>query len=228
MLAFALTLAAFSLPAVQDDVPPLRLAAGDRIVFLGDSITQAGAGPQGYISLLRKALAEKQPERQLELIGAGISGNKVPDLQKRVERDVLAKKPTLVVIYIGINDVWHGQADPKKGTSPEAFEAGLKEVIGKCQKAGARVLLCTPSVIGEKKAGANPLDARLDAFADLSRKVAKELKLPVCDLRAAFVEHLKESNPKDVDRGVLTTDGVHLNAAGNAFVAKVLQKALGE
>jgi lysophospholipase L1-like esterase len=210
------------------DAGRVTLKKGDRIVFLGDSITQAGAGPNGYVSLIRKALQENHKDLDIDVIGAGISGNKVPDLQRRVDKDVIARKPTIVVIYIGINDVWHGQDDPAKGTSKEKFEEGLKEVIGKCQKAGARVILCTPSVIGEKPDGSNKLDARLDEYADISRTIARELKIPLCDLRKAFVEYLKEHNPEKKGQGILTSDTVHLNDAGNKFVAEVMLKCLGE
>src|SRR4051812_45588829 len=75
-----------------------ELKKGDRVVFLGDSITQAGAGPGGYVTLVREKLDQEHQDLDVEVIGAGISGNKVPDLEKRLERDVLAKKPTLVVI----------------------------------------------------------------------------------------------------------------------------------
>ncbi len=207
---------------------PTPLAKGDRIVFLGDSITQAGAGPKGYVSLIRNAIDEKHKDLGIEVIGAGISGNKVPDLQRRVDKDVIAKKPTIVVIYIGINDVWHGEKDPARGTSPEKFEAGLKEVIGKCTAAGARVVLCTPSVIGEKSDGSNKLDAQLDQYSDISRKVAGELRLTLCDLRKAFMDHLKAHNADQKEAGVLTSDRVHLNDAGNRFVADVMLKSLGE
>ncbi|MGC3972443.1 MAG: SGNH/GDSL hydrolase family protein [Pirellulales bacterium] len=202
------------------------LVKGDRIVFLGDSITQAGAGPNGYISMLRKMLDEKHPDLGLECIGAGISGNKVPDLQKRVERDVIAKQPKIVVIYIGINDVWHGEKNPPSGTDPERFTTGLKEVIGKITAAGARVILCTPTLIGEKKGGANKLDKQLDQYADLSRGLAKELNLPLCDLRKAFVDYVTANNPDDAEKGILTSDRVHLNAAGNKFVAETMLKTL--
>jgi lysophospholipase L1-like esterase len=161
------------------DEAPVTLKKGDRIVFLGDSITEAGVRAKGYVTLLKRALEEKHKDLEIEVLGAGVSGNKVPDLQRRLDKDVLAKKPTLVVIYIGINDVWHGENDPAKGTSKEDFEAGLKEVIGKITSSGARVVLCTPSVIGEKKDGANKLDGKLDEYADISRKVAKDLKVPV-------------------------------------------------
>lgn len=207
---------------------PTPLKAGDRIVFLGDSITAGGAKPpHGYIRVVEAVLNEKHPDLKIECIGAGISGNKVPNLQARVDKDVVAKKPTIVFIYIGINDVWHGQKDPAKGTMPDKFEAGLKEVIGKIQAGGARVILCTPTVIGEKKDGGNPLDAKLDQYADISRGIAKELNLQLCDLRKAFVDYLKENNPENKDRGILAPDGVHLNQAGNKLVADTMLKSLG-
>ncbi|HTU88911.1 MAG TPA: SGNH/GDSL hydrolase family protein [Gemmataceae bacterium] len=210
------------------DAKAVPLKKGDRIVFLGDSITEGGVRPKGYVTLIKKSLTEKHKDLSLKVIGAGISGNKVPDLQRRLERDVLAKKPTVVMIYIGINDVWHGENDPKKGTSKDKFEAGLKEIIGKIKKAGARVILCTPSVIGEKADGSNKLDAKLDEYSAVSRRVAREEKVQLCDLRRAFLDHLKKNNPDNKEKEILTIEGVHLNDAGNRFVAEVMLKALGE
>ena len=209
------------------DEPSVKLKKGDRVVFLGDSITQGGdSHDKGYVRLIRKALTEKHADLGIEVIGAGISGNKVPDLQRRLEKDVLARKPTIVVIYIGINDVWHGEKDPARGTMPDAFTAGLKDVIGRCTSAGATVILCTPTMIGEKKDGANSLDKQLDEYSDLSRNLAKELKLPLCDLRKAFVDHLKDHNPDNAEQKILTSDRVHLNDAGNKFVAETMLKVL--
>ena len=203
-----------------DAVTPLK--KGERIIFLGDSITEAGVGPKGYVTLIREALNKKHGDLEVEVIGAGISGHKVPDLQRRLQKDVLDKKPTLVVIYIGINDVWHGEKDPSKGTLPDRFESGLKEMIEKIEKAGARVVLCTPSVIGEKKANANILDSRLDSYSSISRRVAKDTGATLCDLRKAFIEHLAKNNAKNQEAGILTGDRVHLNEAGNRFVADTI------
>ncbi len=206
----------------------ISLKKGDKIAFLGDSITQAGARGKGYIKLIKAELEKKHKDLDIEIIGAGISGNKVPDLQSRVEHDVIEKKPTLVFVYIGINDVWHGENDPSRGTPKDKFEAGLKEVIGKIQAAGARVVLCTPSVIGEKNDGTNKLDKQLDEFAEISRKVAKEMKVPVCDLRKAFIEYLKKNNEENEEKGILTADRVHLNDAGNRLVADEMLKMIAE
>jgi lysophospholipase L1-like esterase len=207
--------------------PTVTLKKGDRIIFLGDSITESGAkGPTGYVNLIKTSLADRHKDLDLEIIGAGVSGNKVPDLQARVDKDVVEKKPTLVVIYIGINDVWHGEKDPSKGTPKDKFEAGLREVIGKITRSGAQVVLCTPSVIGEQKGGTNKLDSKLDEYADISRKIAKDLRLPLIDLRKTFVDYLKANNPANKADSVLTTDGVHLNDFGNQIVADVMLKTL--
>lgn len=197
----------------------------DRVVFLGDSITQGGAAPGGYVTLAREAIAKQCPDLGVEVIGAGISGNRVPDLEARLERDVLAKKPTVVVIYIGINDVWHSVHG--RGTPKEAYEQGLKRLIQKINGVGARVILCTPSVIGEKTDGSNDLDKMLEEYSAISRQVAKETKSQLLDLRQAFIVALKRMNPANKANGILTPDGVHLNGAGNQFVAAQMLNALG-
>ena len=75
---------------------------------------------------------------------------------------------------------------------------------------------------GKLRVGANSLDSKLDEYSEISRKVAKKQSLQLCDLRKAFVEHLAKSNPDDKDRGILTGDRVHLNEAGNTFVARTI------
>ncbi len=193
------------------------LKAGDRIAFLGDSITQGGANKGGYLWLIEQALNANQADKKIELVKAGISGHKVPDLQKRLEKDVISKKPTIVFIYIGINDVWHWNNN--RGTKKEDFESGLIDIIDRIEKAGAIVVLATPSVIGEKYDGSNKMDEMLEEYSAISRKVAAEKKVLLCDLRKAFIDTLKEQNKDNKDRGILTGDTVHLNAAGNKLVA---------
>lgn len=193
------------------------LAKNEVIAFFGDSITEAGARQGGYCRLIAEAIEKERPELNVKVVYAGISGNKVPDLQERLESDVIAEKPTIVFIYIGINDVWHSLGG--KGTSAQKFEAGLRDLIKKITAANAKIVLCTPSTIGEKTDGSNQLDPMLEQYAAISRKVAADTGVTLCDLRVAFLNYLKEHNPDDIDRGILTADGVHLNETGNQFVA---------
>lgn len=200
------------------------LKENDTIVFLGDSITQAGVGPEGYVTLTAKAITAAYPDRNIKVIGAGISGHKVPDCQKRLDRDVIQKKPTIVLIYIGINDVWHW--DRNNGTKKEDFEAGLLDMIAKINAAGARVIMCTPTVIGEKTDGTNKYDKMLDEYSDISRKVAKQTGSQLLDFRKEFMAYLKINNADNVDRGILTGDSVHLNKIGNSFLSGLVLDAL--
>jgi isoamyl acetate esterase len=200
------------------------LKNNDKIAFLGDSITELGVKPNGYVTLIKDSLAKRNPS--IEIIPAGISGNKVTDLQSRVDRDVISKQPTTVFIYIGINDVWHSITPGLHGTPKDQYEAGLKEIIGKIKNIGARVILCTPSVIGEKRNGTNTIDGMLDEYAEISRKVASEAGVQLLDLHKDFINYLSANNPDDKEKGVLTVDGVHLNDTGNRFVAKEMLEAL--
>jgi lysophospholipase L1-like esterase len=207
------------------------LKKGDRIVFLGDSITAAGVGPDGYITLIKNVLDANAKDLGVETIGAGISGNKVPDLQRRLERDVLGKSPTIVFIYIGINDVWHWKKQANGGmtggTPKDKYEAGLKEILGKMKAAGAKAVLCTPTVIGEKADGSNERDPMLEEYAAISRAVAKDCGVQLLDLRQIFIDYEKANNKGNQPNGILTGDGVHLNKEGNKLVAEAMLKALG-
>ncbi len=207
------------------------LKKDDRIVFLGDSVTAQGMQPSGYVTLTSQAIANGYPDLNVEVIGAGRGGHKVPDCQRRLDTDVLQKNPTIVVIYIGINDVWHWThpkvvARGKKGTTPEDFESGLKDMIGKINGAGARVILCTPTVIGEKTDGSNAQDEMLDQYSEISRKVAKETSSQLLDLRKAFLAYLKQHNSKNAEKGILTIDSVHMNEAGNQLLSELVLDAL--
>lgn len=204
--------------------------AQSRIIFLGDSITEAGANPGGYVALVADSLQALDAE--IEVLGAGISGNKVPDLLARLDEDVLVHEPTHVVIYIGINDVWHHfEFDHVTGTDPKTFGEGLGELIDRVEQSGAAVLLCTPSVIGEDTESDAEVNLRLAEYAQLTRGVAQEKEVHLCDLRASLEAYLVDQNQDKAYDGILTTDGVHLNAAGNRFVAdfmiKELQNVLG-
>jgi isoamyl acetate esterase len=206
----------------------MSLRQGERILFLGDSITELGVKPNGYVALLQEQLTTRYPDLGIEIIGAGISGNKVTDLHRRLVKDVIDKKPTIVVIYIGINDVWHWTMLNHKGTTRVEFERVLREIVARVQYSGAEVILCTPSVIGEKYDSTNPQDPMLEVYCEISRKIASSQGIRLCDLRKTFIAHLTLHNKENSDKNVLTTDGVHLNDAGNRLVADEMLKFLGE
>ena len=70
-----------------------------KIIFFGDSITQAGVEPGGYIVKVGELAGKEKLSDKYDFVGAGIGGNKVYDLYLRMEADVLSKNPDVVIIF---------------------------------------------------------------------------------------------------------------------------------
>jgi lysophospholipase L1-like esterase len=210
-----------------DSDTPLR--ENDRIAFFGDSVTMQG----GYIREIEAAIQQSPHTKNLHvtLLKHGLNGGRVPtvlegkspwgDLGAPMESLIEKEKPTVVVIYLGINDVWHGE----KGTNEADFEAGLRKMTAMCVKAGATTVLCTPSVIGEETQN-NKLNDKLGEYAGITAKLAAEEKLTLCDLHTAFLDELKKINPDNKHSGNLTYDGAHMKPAGNDLLADKISEAL--
>jgi lysophospholipase L1-like esterase len=196
-----------------------------RVIFFGDSITQAGVQPGGYITRLKDRLAKENKANEYDIIGAGIGGNKIYDLFLRMDEDVLAKKPDVTFIYIGVNDVWH-KASSGTGTDPDKFIKFYDAVIKKLQTAGSKVILVTPAVIGERSDASNQQDGDLNQYTKFVRDLAAKHNLPLVDLRKTFMDYYQKNNPENKEKGILTTDRVHLNETGNQLVADEMYKAL--
>jgi lysophospholipase L1-like esterase len=196
-----------------------------RILFFGDSITQAGIGKSGYIFKMGEMIASKGLASKYELIGAGVGGNKIYDLYLRYEEDVIAKKPNIVVIYIGINDVWH-KTSSRTGTDNDKFEKFYHALIQRIQKSGSQVIICTPTLIGEKYDSSNENDGDLNYFSNIIRKIALDEKCKLIDLRKAFIDYELKYNTENKALGILTSDRVHLNETGNIFLAEVMWNVL--
>jgi lysophospholipase L1-like esterase len=131
----------------------------------------------------------------------------------------------MVVIYIGVNDVWHKRTSGT-GTDPDKFEKFYQAIINKLKAKNITVILCTPATIGEKTDFSNPLDGDLNEYSKIIRNIAQKNSLSVVDLRKSFLDYDLKNNTENKDKGVLTSDGVHLNAKGNQFVADEMWKVI--
>lgn len=199
-------------------------ARNKKVIFFGDSITQMGAQANGYISLMKDMLTQ-QGITNYDLVGAGIGGNKVYDLYLRMPEDVIAQAPDVAVIWVGVNDVWHKSLFGT-GTDADKFEKFYRAIIKQLQEKNIKVMLVTPAVIGEKNDYSNQQDGDLNKYSQIIRNIAKESNLPLCDLHAIFHLYEVNNNTTNADKGILTTDGVHLNNAGNKLVADEMWKVL--
>lgn len=208
--------------------PPERLRGVHRIVCLGDSITQGGEGPGGYVWLVRRYLTQLYPE--VEVINAGISGHKSTDMLARFQRDVLDKKPQLVTISVGVNDVWHGfydnhpNGDGPRGVTLEDYRKNVEEMMRRAEAAGVRVVLLSTTVIHEDLQ--NRENAKLVGYNAALRDLARRHRAVFADLQKPFQALIKDYRATGARDDLLTVDGVHMNPLGNKVMAHALLSAL--
>jgi lysophospholipase L1-like esterase len=213
-------------PAALKDAPKeLILKQGDQIVAMGDSITQAG----GYLKMIDRVLAEQYPDLRLpKVINAGISGNKAEDMVKRFEKDVVAKKPNVVTISVGINDVWHRVGKPHDDAVLAKYKENVEKMVDMAQAAGAKVILIAPTVIQEDPGTEG--NKRLKMYIAAGREVAVAKKATYIDLHQMFLDAMANP-PKDLtpdkNKHTYTSDGVHMKPAGDAIMAIGVLKGLG-
>lgn len=205
---------------------PRKLAQVKRIVTLGDSITQGGARPGGYVWLIDQYLQTLFPDRKIEIVNAGISGHKSNDMLGRFQRDVLDKKPDLVTISVGINDVWHGfTREHPAGYGPrrvalDEYTRNVEAMLQAARKADVDVVLFTTTIFEDQAESIRNL--RIYQYNRALRQLAERYGVRVADQNAAF--HAAWARNPSVK---LTTDQVHLSPAGNELMARTALLALG-
>ena len=137
----------------------------------------------------------------------------------------LAKNPNIVVIWVGVNDVWHKRSHGT-GTDADKFEKFYNAIIKKLQAKNIQVFLSTPAAIGEKTDFSNELDGDLNKYSSIIRSIAQKNNCGLVDLRKAFLDYNLANNKENKESGILTTDRVHLNEKGNQFVAEEMFKVV--
>ena len=192
---------------------------GQKIAFLGDSITAAGRRPGGYCQLVLSALKDQGIEATP--VFAGIGGHKSNQMLARLEKDVLRHKPDWMTLSCGVNDVWHGP----RGVDLKSYKKNITEIVKHAQAAGVKVVLLTSTMIREDQS--NDLNQKLLPYNKVIKELAKEKKCLLADLNADMQAALKTC-PPDAPKGKqLTSDGVHMNKAGNIMMARGVAKAFG-
>ena len=199
----------------------LLLQKGNGIVAIGDSITAGG----GYLRDIDAALAGLYPALQLpKIINAGIGGQKAEDLVGRFQRDVVDRKPAVVTLSIGINDVWHRLNAPHDAQVLKAYKENVAKMVAMAQAKGIKVILLTPTLIQEDPAAEG--NQRLVKYVDAMKAIAQAKKCGLADLHGMFLEALKHK-PAGVQGNWLTGDGVHMQPLGDAVMAAGVLRALG-
>ena len=198
--------------------------SNDHILFFGDSITDCGrdraAKPgdaagwgAGYVHQIAATLSAQDPTDQLVFTNKGIGGNRIYDLEARLDADVLAHEPDIVSILIGINDVWR-RYDSGLVSDVDEFAASYRRVVEQISADGAQLVLLEPFVLPvpeDRRAWREDLDPKINIVRDLAREFGATL-VPLDGIFAA-ASCQRES-------AFWAQDGVHPTPAGHALIAR--------
>lgn len=194
---------------------------GDKVAFLGDSITANGnMYPGGYVNLVISGL--KANGIDAVKIPAGIHGHMSSHMLERLDRDVLKKKPQIMLLSCGVNDVWKGS----RGIPLEQYKKNVTAIVDKAQAQGVKVCLMTATVIREDPK--SDFNRNMIPYNQFLFALAKEKKCLIADTNAAVQKGIAEYKAKYPKWSyTLTVDGVHMNSIGNLYMARAVLRALG-
>lgn len=215
--AFSLVIC-FTLHLSMSAQADMAISKGDKIAFLGDSITAGGAKPGGYCNLIIETLNKKG--LAVTPAYAGVSGHKSNQMLARLDKDVLSQKPQWMTLSCGVNDVWHGV----NGVNLEDYKKNITSIVDQAQAAGIKVIILTSTMITENQAG-EP-NQKLMAYNEFLVQLSKEKKCLLADLNSLMQETIKTLD-KDAKGNTVTVDGVHMNSTGNMMMAKGILTSIG-
>lgn len=197
-----------------------------RIVFLGDSITDAGRDytereglaeelGSGFVRLVQSGLKVKYPDRKYEIINRGVSGNRTPDLLERLEDDVLALTPEYVYVMIGVNDVWRHFNMPYKTikqVSLDDYRKNYEILINKCLEHNIKVVISSCFFLDLNLK--DEMRAMVDEYNECAYELALKYDLKFLDVQKCMDDFLSINSSYTI-----SLDRVHLNHVGSHLLA---------
>ena len=213
----------------------MKIQAGSKLLFLGDSITDAGRTRpvgeglfdpmgKGYVNVVTGLLGTCYPELDIRVVNMGCSGDTVRSLKARWQTDVVERKPDWLVVMIGVNDVWRQFDMPlikEEHVYIDEYEKTLDELAAEGKKlARGGLVLMTPHYIEPNRADA--MRAMMDKYGQVVRKLAAKHDAIFVDVQGGFDRVLKHCHPN-----ALAWDRVHPNITGHSVIAKAFLDAVG-
>ncbi|MBK1882310.1 SGNH/GDSL hydrolase family protein [Luteolibacter pohnpeiensis] len=199
---------------------------GDRVAFLGDSITAA----RGYTKIIEHYTLMRFPDRKITFVNAGVGGDTASGCLKRLDRDVFDRGATVVTVAFGINDIgWGTKADDEHR---KAYLDGIRTIIARCKEHHVRPIICSAAITAEDPDTAEK--GYLQGMMDEGLELARSLGAETVDVQRTMREiqrrvlntNASKANAEEHDH-LHIKDGIHLAELGDLAMAYSIIKGLG-
>jgi acyl-CoA thioesterase-1 len=202
----------------------LEIKPGQTVLFIGDSITDAGRTLRsykpfgfGFVHFIANYLLAKYPTYNLKIINRGISGNTIRDLKSRWKKDTLDHKPDILSILIGVNDVWRQFATEDElphAVQLEEYESTYRQILNETkQKCSSRLVICQPFMFCDDSA--NPMFARLRDYIETVDRITKEYDCLLIPFQNQIDALIKQVPPQK-----WSADSVHPELWAHSWLAQ--------
>lgn len=203
-----------------------------KIVFLGDSVTDAGknldagfptAIGQGYTAMVAGRLGADEPGRY-EFVNSGVSGFRCTDIYSQIKPFCWNLNPDVVSLYVGVNDAMHEYQDPRNGVETERFYRVVKTMLLETRERfpGVKFILLGAFVLPGwfLDSYGETLIPEVRKRAAAMKQIAEELSVPYIP-----VQELMDSACKLQPSYYWSADGVHPTPAGHQLIADAWLRA---
>lgn len=209
----------------------MQLKSDQTLLFIGDSITDCGRrGAEaplgsGYVKLFSMLMTARHPELKLSYINQGIGGNRVTDLQKRWQEDVLEQDPDFLSIKIGINDVHSFLRKSPGAVDPQLFAEVYSDLLERTRGAlSCPILLIDPFYISTDRSEgsfASQVLEHLPRYIDTVHELSRKYGTMCVRTHDIFQHHLRFNDPD-----VYCPEPVHPHMQGHLVIAEAVYATL--
>jgi lysophospholipase L1-like esterase len=198
---------------------PIELQPDQTILFIGDSITDAGHTQPyyrpfgfGYVHFVANTLLAKYQHLDISIKNEGISGNTVQDLQRRWQTDCLEHSPDILSVMIGVNDLWQRHTGLNDSGTDE-YELTFKRLLSQAkERCNCRFILLEPFMFCRNSQ--NEMRRSLTAYIDVVHRLAEQFDALLVPLQKHFDEQIPP-----VPQEKWSEDFVHPHVWAHAWIA---------
>lgn len=211
--------------------------AGDRIAFVGNSITQNG----NHLRYLMTYYATRYPYMNLNFLSAGVAGDTTEEINRRMRDDVLGQRPDLSVLMSGMNDAFRyepitvldSEQIEKCTRNCKKYEREYSKAIASLSGEGRRLVLLTPSIYDataeiQGNAPNADINTMLESYTQIVKRLGQQTSAPVIDIWQGLMEINRKMQANNPAATIISTDRVHPDWAGGFAMAYLFFTQMGE
>ena len=209
----------------------IRLGEDDRIVFIGDSITDADRDERayaplgrGYVHFVGNTLLARYPQLNLDIVNSGVGGDTIADMARRWENDCLSYRPDVLSVMIGVNDAWYLATGSEAGgrvSDPERYEVTYDQLLVEVRKrCRCHVVLMEPFVFSNNLN--DPLREAVEPYVKIVNELSAKHRTVVVPLQKKVNALITQVAPER-----WSDDSVHPFTWAHAWIAQQWLEATG-